>query len=89
MIMALDGTCEVCGNLDACHTEISAAALVQSAAGGCRACSILKDGVFNLVEDFEQIAKLQLVVDMSLFVYLLGEQKEQLGVVEFYTLPGT
>ncbi|OAL19364.1 hypothetical protein AYO22_09908 [Fonsecaea multimorphosa] len=85
--MALAGTCEVCGNLGACHTEVSAAALVQSAASGCPACSILKDGVFNLVEDFEQIDKLQLVVDLSLFVYLLGKQRERLGVLEFYTLP--
>jgi hypothetical protein len=88
MVMTYDGTCEVCGNLEACHAEISAASLVQSAASGCQACSILKNGVFNFVGDFEQVDRLQLVVDVSLSVYVLGKQKEHLGVIEFYTLPG-
>ena len=81
-------SCPICRELEDCNLEIPAASLTQSAESGCQLCSILKDGVCKFVEDFDQVEKLQLVVDMSLFVYIVGKNGEKLPVVEFYTLPG-
>jgi hypothetical protein len=51
---------------------------------------MIKDGVWKTCNQTDQIGKLRLVVDMSLFVYLEGKDKGHtpLGCLEFYTLPG-
>jgi len=80
--------CEVCKDLELFDDEIFIESLLQSAANGCQSCAMLKDGVSNFVEDFKQVNRLQLVLDISLFIYALGTNSETVGVFEFYTLPG-
>lgn len=69
-------TCESCKDLKPFNQEIHFTALIEAAAGGCRSCLLLKEGAAAFIEDFELVDRLRLVVDLSLFVHVLGRTPE-------------
>lgn len=81
-------SCSICLDLSTCDEEIPWSALVQGVAGGCQSCSLIRDGIVNVIDEQIPIDKLQLVLDVSLFVYVLGKEAKLLFVLEFYTLQG-
>jgi len=81
--------CSACGQLEEGNVELTWALLELAVGNGCGLCSILKAGVSDFVPDAEEkVDRLALSVDVSLLVGVFEKNKEQLMVVEFYTLPG-
>lgn len=86
--MSLSKVCTICQNLGRCDKTIAWDSLQQSADYGCAACKILQDGICSLKEDDIDLLKIDLVVDMSLFVYTYNRDVKLLEIFEFFTLPG-
>lgn len=82
----IDMACAVCWELQEYHLDIPFSSLRE----GCQACQLLKAGVTSVLgEDIPQVKKLTVSVDISLFVTALDSERDQLMVVEFFTLRGT
>jgi hypothetical protein len=77
--------CEVCCDLNVYHLTILAGSLSRSAEQGCESCSLLKQGIDHFIKSYESI---HILVDCSLSVTVVDENKSPLGIVEFYTHKG-
>lgn len=84
----LDPLCMVCENLELRQTSISPDSLCVSAAAGCDLCSIICDGIRNFKASFEDVHRLEFLVDFSLYVYIIDKKKKVEKVIEFYTEAG-
>lgn len=80
--------CTVCQGLKVQHHSIPPDSLFTSSTAGCEACSILYSGIRNFRSTFDGIVALELLVDLSLHVYIIGEKERVESVIEFYTEPG-
>jgi len=82
-------SCVACGELEECNLELAWAQLQQAVEDGCELCTVVKAGVLSFVPDAAEIAdQLILSVDVSLIVSIVGKDKNQPMVVEFYTILG-
>jgi len=82
-------SCAACGELEECNLELAWAQLQQAVEDGCELCTVVKAGVLSFVPDAAEIAdQLILSVDVSLIVSIVGKDKNQPMVVEFYTILG-
>lgn len=87
--MPQSSKCETCHNLEQCDEQISWQSLLASADHGCAGCALLRDGICGLMEGDQAPEKLELVVDMSLFVYAIGQKDRKVdNIYEFYMLSG-
>jgi hypothetical protein len=76
-------TCNSCKDLKPLSQEISFTDLTRSAAAGCNSCQLVQNGVKSFEQQFEVIDRLRLVVDLSLYVSVLGRKSKELGDSEY------